>query len=195
MVFVTLVRLARTATARPKILAVPAVTTLYRALADKPFGKRVFSVVYAQAAPYFASVRPRVIDVRPNRAELVIRKRRRVQNHLKTVHVIAICNGLEAAMGLVAEASIPVTRRWIPKGMDVRYLAKATSDIRCVAETDPDVWSGPSPEVPVRVQGIRDDGTVVVDGVIHLWVTDRPDHAAPSGRRPLRGRAASSAAE
>lgn len=182
------------ASARPKILPVPDVTKLYRSLADKPFGKRVFSLVYAEAAPYFATVRPRVIDVRPNRAELVIPKRRRVQNHLKTVHVIAICNGLEAAMGLVAEASIPVTRRWIPKGMDVRYLAKATSDIRCVAETDADVWTGPGPEVPVRVQGIRDDGTVVVDGTIHLWVTDKPARTAASARRPLRGRGASSAA-
>jgi len=28
--------------------------------------------------------------------------------------------------------------------------------------------------VPVRVHGVRDDGTVVIEGVIRLWVTDRP---------------------
>jgi hypothetical protein len=28
--------------------------------------------------------------------------------------------------------------------------------------------------VPVRVRGVRDDGTVVVDGVIRLWVTEKP---------------------
>ena len=80
----------------------PDVYALYRKLASKPLGKRVFSLLYAEAAPYFATVRPRVVDVRPNRAELMIGKRRRVQNHIKTVHAIAICNGLEAAMGLVA---------------------------------------------------------------------------------------------
>jgi hypothetical protein len=28
--------------------------------------------------------------------------------------------------------------------------------------------------VPVRVRGVRTDGTVVVEGVIRLWVTDKP---------------------
>ena len=85
-----------------------------------------------------------------------------MQNHLGTVHVIAICNGLEAAMGALAEATIPSTRRWIPKGMEVDYTAKATSDITCVAETDPADWARAGDvEIPVRVKGIRDDGTAV----------------------------------
>jgi hypothetical protein len=28
--------------------------------------------------------------------------------------------------------------------------------------------------LPVRVRGVREDGTVVVDGVIRLWVTEKP---------------------
>jgi hypothetical protein len=28
--------------------------------------------------------------------------------------------------------------------------------------------------VPVRVRGVREDGTVVVQGVIKLWVTEKP---------------------
>ena len=149
---------------------------LYRRLAAYPQGNRLFSLVFEQAAPYFRSARPRFVSLEPNRAMLTVRKRRRVQNHLGTVHVIAICNGLEAAMGALAEASIPPTRRWIPKGMDVAYTAKATSDITCVAETDPADWErGGDTDVPVRVRGVRSDGTTVVEGVIRLWVTDRPD--------------------
>lgn len=108
---------------------------LYRRLAAYPHGRRLFSLVFEQAAPYFRTSRPRFVELRPNYAELRIAKRRRVQNHIGTVHVIAICNGLEAAMGALAEASIPPGRRWIPKGMAVDYTAKATSDITCVAET------------------------------------------------------------
>ena len=152
----------------------PDTYALYRRLAAYPQGKRVFSLVFEQAAPYFRTARPRFVELGPNRAELTIRKRRRVQNHLGTVHVIAICNGLEAAMGALAEASIPSTRRWIPKGMAVDYTAKATSDITCVAETDPEQWTGDDPDVPVRVRGVREDGTVVVEGVIRLWVTEKP---------------------
>jgi hypothetical protein len=97
-----------------------------------------------------------------------------VKNHIGTVHAIALCNGLEATMGALAEASIPSDKRWIPKGMEVSYTAKATSDITCIAETDPEAWTGDDPEVPVRVRGVRDDGTTVVEGVIRLWVTEKP---------------------
>lgn len=139
-----------------------------------PAGRWLFSWAFALRAPYFATVRPRFVELRPDYCELVVPKRRRVHNHLGTVHAIALCNGLEAAMGALAEASIPASKRWIPKGMEVAYAAKATSDITCIAETDPAAWAGDDPDVPVRVRGVRDDGTVVVEGVIRLWVTPRP---------------------
>jgi acyl-coenzyme A thioesterase PaaI-like protein len=150
------------------------VLTLYRQVSRLPQGRRIFSRFFTLKAPYFATVRPQFMELRPNYAELTIRKRRRVHNHIKTVHVIAICNGLEAAMGALAEATVPSTKRWIPKGMEVSYTAKAVSDITCIAETDPERWTGDDPDVPVRVRGVRDDGTTVVEGVIRLWVTDRP---------------------
>jgi acyl-coenzyme A thioesterase PaaI-like protein len=140
-------------------------------------GDRLFSFAFAQVAPYFWSIRPRFTVIEPNHAEVVIPKRRGVQNHLGTVHAIALCNGLEAAMGVLAEASIPSDKRWIPKGMEVSYTAKATSDITCHADTEaPDWTSVPDAggEVLVRVRGVRDDGTVVIEGVIRLWVTTKP---------------------
>ena len=150
------------------------VMSLYERTTRLPQGRRVFSLLFSLKAPYFASVRPRFAELRPDYAELVVRKRRRVQNHIGTVHVIAICNGLEAAMGALAEVSVPAHKRWIPRGMDVSYTAKATSDITCIAETERAQWTGDDPDVPVRVRGVRDDGTVVVEGVIRLWVTERP---------------------
>jgi len=136
-------------------------------------GARAFSIAFAQRAPYFASVRPRFTVIEPNHAELVIRDRRRVHNHIGTVHAIALCNGLEAAMGALAEATIAPDRRWIPKGMEVAYTAKATGDITCIAETDASRWTSDNPDLPVRVRGVRSDGTVVIEGEIRLWVTEK----------------------
>ena len=136
-------------------------------------GKRVFSIAFSQKAPYFASIHPRVTELRPNYAEVVIPKRRSVQNHIGTVHAIALCNGLEAAMGALAEVTIPSDKRWIPKGMDISYTAKATSDITCIAETDPEQWTSGDPDLHVRVRGEREDGVVVIEGVIKLWVTPK----------------------
>src|SRR5919106_3880164 len=122
-------------------------------------GTRAFSFAFSQRAPYFGSIRPRFTEIRPNHAELVIPKRRGVHNHLGTVHAIALCNGLEAAMGALAEVSIPPHKRWIPKGMEVAYTAKADSDVTCIAETDPGQWTSDASDLPVRVRGVRADGT------------------------------------
>lgn len=147
------------------------VLDLWKKTSPLPLGSRIFSIAFSQKAPYFATIRPRFTVIEPNHAELVIRKRRGVHNHIGTVHAIALCNGLEAAMGALAEASIPRGKRGIPKGMEVAYTAKADSDITCIAETDADQWTSDDPDLPVRVRGVRADGTVVVEGVIRLWVT------------------------
>ena len=151
----------------------PDTYALYRRAATRPLGKRAFSMLFATKAPYFRTVRPLVRDVRPHHAELTIRKRRAVQNHIGTVHAIAVCNGLEAAMGLLAEATTPPGRRWIPKGMQVSYLAKSSTDLLCVAETEPADWAHTG-DVPVRVRAMRTDGTIVVEGVITIYVSQRP---------------------
>jgi acyl-coenzyme A thioesterase PaaI-like protein len=136
-------------------------------------GTRLFSFAFGQKAPYFSSIRPVFTVLEPNHVELVIPKRRRVHNHLGTVHAIALCNGLEAAMGALAEATIPSDKRWIPKGMEVAYTAKATTDITCIAETEPEQWTSGEPDLPVKVWGTTTDGTVVIEGTIRLWVTDK----------------------
>ena len=157
----------------------PNVADLYKTTTSLPIvgplvGERAFSFLFAQKAPYFASIHPRFTRIEPNHAELVIPKRRSVQNHIGTVHAIALCNGLEAAMGALAESTIPKNKRWIPKGMDISYTAKATTDITCIAETDPEQWTSDNPDLHVRVKGVRTDGVVVIEGVIKLWVTEKP---------------------
>ena len=150
------------------------ILSLWNKTSALPQGKRIFSLLFAQKAPYFATIRPRFTELRPNYASLVIPKRRGVHNHIGTVHAIALCNGLEAAMGALAEATIPNDKRWIPKGMDVSYTSKATTDITCIAETDPEQWTSGDPDLHVRVRGERTDGEVVITGVIKLWVTPKP---------------------
>jgi acyl-coenzyme A thioesterase PaaI-like protein len=148
-------------------------TTTTLPVLGKHIGRQLFSLAFSQKAPYFASIRPTVTELRPNRASVRIRDRRRVHNHIGTIHAIALCNGLEMAMGALAEVTVPADKRWIPKGMEVAYTAKAAGDVTCVAETDQEQWDAADGDLPVRVRGVLDDGTVVVEGVIRLWVTPR----------------------
>src|SRR5690554_733903 len=131
-----------------------------------PFGERIFSFMFARKAPYFKSIRPHITQLRENYCELRFKKRRAVQNHIGTVHAIALCNGLEMAMGALAEASIPKGLRWIPKGMTVTYTAKADSAIRIVAKTDPQAWQ--IGDFPAQVQDFRADGRLVIEGKIRI---------------------------
>ena len=145
---------------------------LYRKTTSLPFGRWIFSRMFARKAPYFGTISPRVTELRPNFCEVRFAKRRKVENHIGTVHVIAICNALEMAMGGLAEATIPKQLRWIPKGMQVNYTAKATSDIRATAETRPEDWK--PGDLPVTVKTCRDDNTVVVEGTIMLYISEKP---------------------
>ena len=145
---------------------------LYEKTLRLPFGRQLFSLMFARKAPYFKTIRPLITELRPNYCELKFKKRTAVENHIGTVHAIALCNGLEMAMGAVAEASIPTHLRWIPKGMQVNYTAKANSDIRIVASLPENAWQ--VGDVDLAVQGFRSDDTVVIAGTITIYVSEKP---------------------
>ncbi|MFI8610759.1 hotdog fold domain-containing protein [Pseudomonas sp. NPDC077649] len=104
-------------------------------------GPAQFNALIGQVAPYFASIAPQMVELRPGYAELTFPKRREVLNHIGTVHAIALCNAAELVAGSMTDASIPAGCRWIPKGMTVEYLAKADGDIRAVADGSALDWS------------------------------------------------------
>ncbi len=140
--------------------------------AKVPGGKWVFAQAVARKAPYFKTVSPEILELRRDFARLRMKKRRAVQNHIGTVHVIAIANLLEMAMGVCAEASVPKHLRWIPKGMTLEYTAKAGTDVVATAEFPSDGWR--PGDLDVKVVATDTAGTVVVQGTIRLWISERP---------------------
>ena len=123
--------------------------------------------------PYFASVLPHVRRMEPGLAEVDVPNWIFVHNHLHTVHAIASCNAAEMAMGMLMEATVPTTHRWIPKAMNVQYLQKATTSLRATARIDlPDftaITEGAELVVPVSVTDRHDIEVVHAD--ITTWVT------------------------
>jgi acyl-coenzyme A thioesterase PaaI-like protein len=104
-----------------------------------------------------------------------IAHRRRVQNHIGTVHAIALCNAAEMAAGLCTEASLPPSMRWIPKSMDVKYLAKARGTMRAVALPGvPPIHSDSGYELPMSVSITDPQGVEVAHADIRMWATPRP---------------------
>jgi acyl-coenzyme A thioesterase PaaI-like protein len=141
-------------------------------LEGKPFGKALFSKAICWKAPYFSTISPRIEEFRPGFARVSMKKRRSVQNHIGTVHAIAICNLAEIAAGTLTEISIPASMRWLPKGMTVQYLRKAETDLQAHATVEL-VDEGPARDVPVTVDVKDRAGEVVVRAVITMWVSPR----------------------
>lgn len=107
----------------------------------KMAGKEQFSQMVGQVAPYFSTIFPEFVELRPGRAEVLLRHRREVTNHIGTIHAIAMCNAAELVAGTMTDASIPTGARWIPKGMTVEYLAKAKTDLTAIADGSGVDWS------------------------------------------------------
>ena len=64
------------------------VLTLYNRLARNPAGRWLFSRLICLKAPYFASIAPRIESLEPGRGVATLRHRRRVTNHIGSVHAI-----------------------------------------------------------------------------------------------------------
>lgn len=148
---------------------------LFRRLGGSPSGRWLFSKLICRRAPYFASISPRVERLEPGRCVVHIRDRRAVRNHIGTVHAIALCNMAELAGGLATDATIPDAMRWIPKGMTVRYLAKARGTMTATASV-PAIADASSPQELAAHVEVRDGADAVVfDADIAMWVSPRKE--------------------
>lgn len=144
----------------------------YNKVKKYPFGKRLFSYMVSRRAPYFKGIRPQIEELKPNFIKVNMRKRSAIHNHIQTVHAIAMCNLCEYAMGICAEASIPKHRRWIPMGMEVAYLKKATTNLTATCDLSKADWE--QSDVPCFVSVKDTKGVEVMTATITLRVTAKP---------------------
>lgn len=136
-----------------------------------PFGKWFFSKAVCFRAPYFATIKPNFDELSAGFCSAKIKNRRKVHNHIGTIHAIAQCNLAELCAGVMVDATVPKSHRWIPKGMTVNYLAKVDTDVRAVAEiTMPRQWQEKEDLiVPVKLYNSRDELVFTAD--ITMYVT------------------------
>ena len=147
---------------------------VYQRLIRWPGGRWLFSRLVCWKAPYFASIVPRIESLEPGRGIASIAHRRKVTNHIGTVHAIALCNLAEFVGGLTCEVSIPHGMRWIPKGMDVKYLKKAVGRMRATAvPAFPAHVADEGYELPFDVTIQDPQGDAVLTATIAMWVSPK----------------------
>lgn len=110
---------------------------IYNNLIKYPLGKTIFTKTICFKAPYFSTISPELIHFSEGHCEFKVKNKKSIRNHLNTVHAIAMCNLAELCAGMCMETIIDDSaKRWIPKGMTVRYLKKASTDLVGIAKYD-----------------------------------------------------------
>lgn len=145
---------------------------LYKKMSAWPLGKWLFTKLICFRAPYFSTIKPVITQLTANEISVFVKKRRSVQNHIGTVHAIALCNACELAAGVLMEAGLPSHLRWIPKGMTVSYLKKASTSVN--AKTSFPDWK----EVKIGdnfllVNVFNSQQEVVMSAQINMYVSER----------------------
>ncbi|WP_341702321.1 DUF4442 domain-containing protein [Ferrovibrio sp.] len=129
-----------------------------------PFGRSLFSRLIGFVVPYAGSIGAEVLTLAPGVAEIRMADRRRLRNHLRSLHAVALTNLAEMTGNLaLMSRQPPKGTRWIVTGFDSQYLKKARGPITAYCEVDPVDWSMPA-DREGRIE-LRDaDGELVMVG-------------------------------
>ena len=140
------------------------------------FGRWQFAQKRCRREPYFRSIKPHFLELRPALCMVVMPKGRGTAGSGNTVHPLAIATLCELTASTVTEVTLPPNMSWHSRGMTIEYLRQAESDVTATARLDKTDW-GEAQNVAVPVSAVDRNGREVVRAVITIRVgTTRGSH-------------------
>jgi len=138
-------------------------------LSKLPAGKFLFSFLVNRYIPYTGSMSSKVLELRPGYAKVLLRDRRKVRNHLNSIHAIALANLIEFTGNLALVCGLPDDARFIVKGLSVEYLKKARGPLTGTCTTEV-VAASEKREIPVKVEIKDREGDIVATGMLNTLI-------------------------
>ncbi len=143
--------------------------SLWARLSPLPGGRWIFSRALGVIVPYSGTVGAMVTEFGAGRAEVRIRERRRLRNHLGSVHAVALANLGELATGLAVISALPPGSRGIVTSLHIAFHKKARGVLTCRCATRLPPSDGERVEHRVSAAILDEAGDSVAD-VTATWL-------------------------
>ena len=121
--------------------------------------------------PYSGSIRARVRELSPGHAQLTLRDRHALRQHLGSIHAVALVNLGELTSGLAMLSALPAGVRAIVTQLSAEYFKKARGQLTAEANVAPPVVTGPL-DFPIFAE-LKDASGDLVCRVTARWRLDR----------------------
>lgn len=133
---------------------------IWNAWKSTSLGRWWVSRLLGWVAPYTGSVGAVIEVLEPGYSRVRLKDRRRVRNHLNSIHAVALMNLGEMTTGICLMASLPEGARLIIKDFRIEFLKKARGQLKSEARTE--ISSDMSKrDVPVTAEIRNQEGEVV----------------------------------
>lgn len=130
-------------------------------------GRWLISKLIGFGAPYSGTIGARVVELDDCFARLRMKDKRRVRNHMQSIHACALATLTETTAGLSVLYSLPTSIRGIPTRMTVDYHAKARGIITAECR-----WTSPPidnvSEQDLCVEMRNQENILVATGNVHF---------------------------
>lgn len=112
------------------------IVKLWQLFSKVPAGKRIFNRIIAWKIPYSGSIGAQITSLTAGHACLVLKDRRRIRNHLNSIHAIALTNFGELTSGLALHAGLDAQVRGIVTSITTDYEKKARGTLysECICD-------------------------------------------------------------
>jgi uncharacterized protein (TIGR00369 family) len=124
--------------------------------------QRLVTLGVGLTVPYLATSSVRFVEMTDTSVTLLLKNRRPVQNHMKSVHASAMFLLAEAATGTVLSANLPEGSRFSTTHIEVDYLRRAEGDLTAIAtlsdEQRASIRANPKGKLTVPVRMLDQNG-------------------------------------